>query len=118
MMYIEPCVAVVVNLIVLSYYSADVLSGINVGKNCFLHADLKINLRLVELCKSKVAWFSFVLFLQRKRGANFRAIISVATSIGSEVKGQWREQELNPRDLQVYIVVHIFLQLCSFVPNP
>ena len=28
MMYIEPCVAVVVNLIVLSYYSADVLSDI------------------------------------------------------------------------------------------
>ena len=60
---------------------------------------------MVELCKSKVAWLSFVLFLRRKRGANFRAIISVATSIGREVKGQWREQELNPRDSYITAVV-------------
>ena len=45
------------------------------------------------------------LCLQRKRGAGFRAIISVATSIGREVKGQWREQELNPRDRYITAVV-------------
>jgi len=47
----------------------------------------------------------FCLCLQRKRGADFRAMISVATSIGREVKGQWREQELNPRDSYITAVV-------------
>jgi len=47
----------------------------------------------------------FCAIIQRKRGANFRAIISVATSIGREVKGQWREQELNPRDSYITAVV-------------
>ena len=50
----------------------------------------------------KAKWLGyFVLFflcLQRKTGADFRAIISVATSIGREVKGQSSIQELNPRD--------------------
>jgi len=60
---------------------------------------------MLSYAKSKVAWFSFVLFLQRKRGADFRAIISVTTSIGREVKGKWREQELNPRNSYITAVV-------------
>ena len=55
----------------------------------------------------KAKWLGPVLcyFCLRKRGADFRAMISVATSIGREVKGQWREQELNPRDSYITAVV-------------
>ena len=34
-----------------------------------------------------------------------KAIISVAISRGREVKGQWREQELNPRESYITAVV-------------
>ena len=47
----------------------------------------------------------FCAIFTEKKGANFRAIISVATSIGREVKGQWREQEPNPRDSYITAVV-------------
>jgi len=44
------------------------------------------------------------MFTEKKR-CRFRAIISVATFIGREVKGQWREQELNPRNRYITAVV-------------
>jgi len=44
----------------------------------------------------------FLMFTEKKR---CRSIISVATSVGREVKGQWREQELNPRDRYTTAVI-------------